>query len=68
MLRVISDETNSTVDPSEDPFDGEIRQLQLNAYESNSAMDHVFQDHSKRPSFARININKYRDIVKIITG
>ena len=65
MLRVISDESGTQIDPAEDPFDGEIRQLEL---ETSHAMDHIFQDVTKRPSFHRINCDKYHDIVKIIKG
>ena len=66
MLRVISDE-DGTLNPAEDPFDGEIRTLGSDL-DVNQAMQQIFNDFSKRPSFAKIDTEKYRDVVKIIKG
>lgn len=66
VLRVISDE-DGTLNPAEDPFDGEIRTLGSDL-DVNQAMQQIFNDFSKRPSFAKIDTEKYRDVVKIIKG
>jgi len=76
ILRVISD-SSGEIDPSEDPFDREIESLR-NSNGSNitdplmektnvyCSMKVIFQDHSKRPAFGRINKEKYSNIIKII--
>ena len=78
ILRVISD-SSGEIDPSEDPFDQEIESLpnsnvpnitdplmeKTNVY---CSMKVIFQDHSKRPAFGRINKEKYSNIIKIIKG
>ena len=78
ILRVISD-SSGEIDPSEDPFDQEIESLpnsnvpnitdplmeKTNVY---CSMKVIFQDHSKRPAFVRINKEKYSNIIKIIKG
>ena len=66
VLRVISDE-DGTLNPAEDPFDGEIRTLGSDL-DVNQAMQQIFNDFSNRPSFAKIDTEKYRDVVKIIKG
>lgn len=78
ILRVISD-SSGEIDPSEDPFDREIESLR-NSNGSNitdplmektnvyCSMKVIFQDHSKRPAFGRINKEKYSNIIKIIKG
>ena len=66
MLRVISDE-DGTLNPAEDPFDGESRTLGSDL-DVNQAMQQIFNDFSNRPSFAKIDTEKYRDVVKIIKG
>lgn len=75
ILRVISD-ASGEINPLEDPFDREIESLtpqhatvidpRWHKSSVYSSMKVIFQDHTKRPAFGRINKDKYSNIIKII--